>query len=922
MIKKVAALLRPLLDAPRKLLGMWGQLPGHVRSRIAYATGFLAFVIYQGFQIVGGLRTNRETYRSHFALALGVMAVICLIPRVSWRSHERITQLIRPFPSLNLFLLLTAVGCIFYPINGALQNFGIAPLVVFVALLVALIPPLSRRHSHVTGATSLAALAVGAWLWELAGHGGLVVLPAADIADNQQVPFTSDALGSALLDEITHWPSDDASLLTPSDPSVRHGKAEVIQQLVTASAPLMKSGAHRVLGRTPEALELTGAAEVGGVHLAPIYRTLRRFRHRPTLEAEITFGSSSVWTLALRRSNFPAECFSDHLADRLITDDYSGKADAALGEMMAKIERDNALATIDRQEKPGCSTTVGERLLSFLGISEPATTQYELIGEARVFNPTGKDRLSKLIHQVLIASMGEIAPDRMAVYFDRLSRPESALTYYRRAMPLAVVDERRTGGDLSSRLRVAELLIRIAALEEMRASPPDMDEDKARHARHVRALDILRIATSLVPDHAPTVANFGHFIVQKVRVLLGDSVLTNDEARAELEAAADALRIASAVDKGRLAGDYGVLEARQFVSTSFWELATSEVFTALLSEPPIRETLLQGAVEHVERASQELVLQAGSMKGGGPLKTPQDEEADVLRVYQLRNDAMKHFVAILMQKDCRQHFNKLQDIAYNSALDDAQTTAVIALLRDAAQRCRDTHVQGLTEAMYELGTAAQVYGEHRFMEAVGAFDATALTFAEAKSELRSPKAGVKLASTLEYYSALARRTAACSRDEHIDDQTRRTLLTQAIDRLNRSIESDSQNWDAKLARAKILASDQDASPRLDMALRDATEVAALKPSDATAQLTLAGVLFRMGKLEDAQHKAELAVALSPDDTRTHYLLGTILMERGDVDYGKNEWRYARALDPNEWYSVSNPLPGCAPLHKQRLASGA
>jgi len=885
--------------------------------------------------------TEHPFHRKVFAFLLGIWFAYFLLHRLLrirlLPARFHFSYLFQPFPNWNLFLLLAAWAGLVYPWSSTLQNIGLLPALVVAALVAALCAAIVHRGLEFGTLTAAVALLVSVWIWEMAGRSGLAVLPV-DFPDRNDSEFTPEGAAKVLLSEIANWPPPDPVLVEDlelgSQEEEFSARSLARQQLSRRSSSLgLGVGLVQVVDIP------LGEAELGGIHLGPIYHTLRHLRHKPTLEAQILFGEGGAWTLALRRSDLPPDCFSDDLPRKLLEHDIQSAGEEALLELRAIVEqdRDNQRKTA-REAQPQCNPRAMHKLLAFLGISEIPTGQDERISDVTVAALTGDERLTQLVRRAVFTGMDRIAPASLGLYFDQAGRTDSALFYYRRALPHAILEASQKGSSPRERRRVALLLMRIAELETKPKKERRTEYEESALRALGRAGDRYASAAQLAPEYPPVFMEVGYFLLTQVRSIQRDLSKVDDGTRKTLVDlyAVSALsyeRLIADFPFDQLRNDFGSDAAEKVLTSTYTDLAFVRALQAELrmedgqcTNNPAQEEQADNSTETegrscvrlLEEAERNLVL-AKEIKnrnrgsGSPPVQaTTQEAQTDFVDFEHLATAA---YVNLLRKtKSCGELMLDFEAAWQKASLKEPPL--VLALLLERVDR-------GMQECEQRRLWQLEYFYAHADL-GIDRFDMAHQHLGQAQelvpqdTRLQEPDRN-KLFAHMKFLQGVALWQRACDHEESLppqqqDDLRQRDLLRQqALSDSTNSIHLNPDQWQAPYIRLALLAmSPSLSSQQAQGALSEIEALARRHHHIAELHQIHGALLLRLNRPKEAVDALSRAVQLSPYDPEIHYFYGFALFQHGQVAQAKDEWAYAKALDPQRWKYISNPLPGCGP----------
>jgi tetratricopeptide (TPR) repeat protein len=903
-----------------------------------------------------------DSNRYVFPVLISLWLLCLLTFRLNWPPAFR--DLVRPFPSPNLWLLITGAAFLLYPWSETLQTFGSFPLIIFVVMVDLLIwAALKRRFELVALPAGLGLLAF-AWLWELAGRKSVVVLPV-DLPGVRDAQFTPEGTAKSLLHAITNFQWREPPLA--EEPTVVPQMAKGKEVLAHAFL-LSELGSHPLPERSQSVLQdaphILSDAELGGVHLEPVYHALRHLRHEPTIEAQILIGKDGSLTLGLRRSDFEPSCFSEDLPEnllkfsedlpeRLSSSNPEGGGRGVLRDLYAIVKAD--LAEEQETEKKGmeeCNPRWADLLRKWLGVSDTPTEQDERISNVTAVGLRPEEQLTQLIDRAVLEGMNKIDPEFLGLYYEENNRSESALRYYKTALPFAIrqatEDEHAS---LSARMRVAYLLIAIANLEVS----PRPDKEKPWENRAKAAFESAKkhyaVAVALVPEDARAHALRGRFLVLNTMALVREKAAESKVAQEDYQQAQQEFKKALNWVVGvKLRSDLGVVPTARLRAFSYRNLAYALAHKAeMLTSPPSDIELNQAKeflTESVQEASNEYLAKGGSRevvknclalrrepetrlkecaaKSLGDKSPDYAEVLGVLGYIRLMRGGRDNCELSLLE------FDVASDIL--SGLGDYERHLLVAdPYVDALKTCGDADLTSLHRSIRDLLLAYENYRRGNYDESANKLG-TAFTVAKGLSE-RLLRAGelstsqiiVMFSATLAYDRGLVLRHWACEVREKLDDQERRAKRREAKSEVDTAIRLDRKKWEALGYRAKLVAMAPETTPaELVQVIADARKTARDKPHEADSRIALGAAELRQGDLDSALESFEEAAKLAPRDPEVHHWLGFALMQnnKDTIERAKDEWQYSKVLDPERWPLFVNPLPGCGPIMGPRRTTAS
>ena len=833
-------------------------------------------------------------------LPAGMVFLGVLWLRLGREKPSSIVDVVAPFPSWNLYLLAMGVALSLFPWSLTLRNVGLLPLFVMVAVGDGLLQAVRRRGLELGTVTAAVGLVAFAWLWEAAGSSYLVVLPV-DLPQVQNPQFTSTGIANALLAEVTSFPPNRPNVVEEAK-----SESETKNRDRTFSSQMSIStefGGRPFLGWGQDTLQdpphILGEAELGGIHLEPVYHSLRHLRHKPTLEAQILIGHDGSLTLALHRSDFPPSCFSERLPDELLNQDLHYQGTRALRELQATVDLDiSGEIKADRKWRAECYHSWPRRVLDYVGLAGVESEQDELISNVTVAESRPDEQLTVLIRRALLEGMGELFPEQLGLYFDGAERKESALYYYRKALPRLVQQASQDGGSLRSRSRTSQVLMRIADLETRSVDPSGKDVTAAfdKAARHFKS------AVAITPEDAKAHAFYGDFLVKNSLALRRDGqvvAFANNMVRAiaELRTAAQQ----ASTEESTL----GKEPASSIASYSYKNLAYAIGLNAQLKKSPELSSSLAEAQRYVDR----LLPVAGREQDRGT-KDP-EVLAVAAFIKQLQgncDDALETF---------GEAFNAMDVSHWDSVL------VVEELHTDALHACGERKRPSFySDAMKKSDADLRSMYEAFFHFALAVRHNSFGIRSRAKSDLDESEAFVAKVSFLKpdtraiwpYSQAQMLWGRACDKREALELQARREMRRDALVELDRSLSLNPDDGTVRSYRAKIRAmSTQVKDDSLAATLMEAVDAVRMKPREAGRQEALGAAQLRLGDFTGALDSYRKAASLGPDDPAIHYSLGFTLMEMGRVEPARDEWRYGESLNPERWKYIGDPLPDCGPI---------
>lgn len=909
------------------------------RWRILGIGSAIASIASLCLEWVAGYGSNRYV----FPILIGA-SLLCVLA-FKFDSPPRLRDLTRPFPSPNLWLLVTGALFLLYPFSRTLRTFGSLPLLIFVALLDLFIWSTSKRTLELLALPAGLGLLVFAWLWELAGRESIVVLPV-DLPAVQNAQFTSEGTSKTLLHAIVTFP--------PPEPSLVKGvsRAPAREQLPSEFFPEeLELNPNPGSGETvlQDAPHILSDTELGGVHLEPVYHTLRHLRHEPTIEAQILIGREGSLTLALRRSDFPAPCFSETLSDKLLALHIKGQGRKAAQELQALVDRDlTDQRKTKKKRSEECNPLWPDRLRKLLGLSEFPTEQDERISNVTVVGLRPEEQLTQLVDRAVLEGMGKIEPEFLGLFYSTNHRSESALRYYREALPYAVQRLTARHARLSDRIRLAHLLIAIANLELLPTADKDTQPEQVARDFNV-AKGHYAMAVAVAPEDARTHALEGRFLVTNAVTLLKDSLVKNEDAN-ELyrQAEAQFLEVVRR-EPSELEAQLGTVTSADLRSDSYRSLAYAKVGEAQILSPSRRAALLEAAEQYLEASVQESYaeyLAEGYRQKSGEecldfidkqeypkklekiekcaAKSLEREPADYAEVLEILGDIN------LLRDNCEASliaFDRAEDVAL-SLKDSERLLRIEGPYGEASKECgngvwkkRAPLKRLAQEVTGDVALAHYLYDRHRYLDASKKLeDAFGLTrqMPRAVDLNREQMLGLRAALNLSgaaiaHFRGRVLMDRACDARERLGSGERDTLRVKARVAFEAAISLGDNRLEAVRYRARLLAMAPEATAaELARAFADATEAARAVPDEPDRKKVVGLLDLARGQLDDAVSTFEQATRLARHDPEAHYLLGFTLMQEGKIERAQDEWEYARVLDPELWPYLARPLPGCGP----------
>ena len=419
----------------------------------------------------------------------------------------------------TLFLFLAAVFLLTFPYSSFLQAVGIAPGLAFVAIFAFLARGLRRRESTVSSLGAISLLCLVVWLWGEAGREGFVVLPmdvpagaetaprtattsadknpggAANPGKMNSLEFTAEGLANALETEIGELGVGGRDNYAQSE-AAQILAADTVHRLFPGNPWYKSSGDQPSKLAGLETSHFLANTQIHELPLGGIYHVLRHIRGKPIIEGQVLVGVDNL-TIALRRSNYDFSCMSEHLSGQVadkIEQAYRGSKDVQVRDILDVVRSDYKFA---HPNVPGCNPGFIRRTFSNLGLI-PITPlgAEERIANVTVSNARGDYQLTEALHFAAIEAMGKLSTERLANYYDKKERYESALTYYKLALPglFMEYDQASPNDRESARRRLVEVLIRIGDLDSEQAlfkELPKLDFSKGAYAlaRNIARVD-------------------------------------------------------------------------------------------------------------------------------------------------------------------------------------------------------------------------------------------------------------------------------------------------------------------------------------------------------------------------------------------------------------------------------------------------
>lgn len=829
-------------------------------------------------------------------------------------------NLFRTFPEWNLFLLLGGVAAFFYPFSVTLRHIGFPCLLLLVVAWDGLLWAIHRHGLDIGTVTAIVGILVFTWIWEMAGRPNFIVLPV-DAPQNQQNEFTAEGTANVLLTAIKTWPPQRELPLKPSLPSFNvTNSSEQAAELSQLQAWYERGvGSYPTLFEGLDASHIIGGAELGGVELAPVYHVLRHLRQKPVLEAQILVGKNNEsLTLAIRRSNFPASCFSKDLPQRL-REAIEGHNDSPVSggatEVQAKdlVHRLYAVVEQDVQSpvgkvEPACNASWLRTKLAQYDFIDPPTLGDERVSNTTIIGLKGDERLTALIDRAVLAGMDKISPAHLAEYYEGVRHRESALDYFYKALPEALYEARRNENDAEKRRRVAAILARIGNLT-----------DTPRNGNPVEAFEKGRkyyeAAIAFTPRDPLIYVREGSFILTTTRDLVRDDFLNSDASgkpKALVYYAAAAAAFARIIPdpsnwlegvflrspRKDLEKRYGVDNVRELLSYSYGNLAYSEALQAdITTDPAAKTRLLKLAKDHAESALNE------QTEGGKEIR--------------IRNTLIRRFVRVLSKE---KEACKEGSWGFGRTLGNASTVEGILVVEDLYETIfRACDIQG-TQANYHRFWLDYMHawyhaGNRRYQQSSKALQ-DAIDIAErwlpGNKLLKSALLSLRGETSIEW---------SCDSEEELSTEERSKHRETGLMDLEHSIGLNEDNFNAKRAWARYKAASDQFDPKVSLKAETyATDAVQSDPSSPDANADLGAVLLRSGDLKSATDWFERAARIEHTDPQYYYLLGLALLLGGKVDRARNELEYGRWLDPERWSYIANPPSGCGLKFGQQRAA--
>jgi hypothetical protein len=465
-------------------------------------TALLAYLVYQ----LIAAAYDRELYRGAACAGLGLILFVVLVVRLApssvlpnaiqpqlrwpWKAIGQDGNL-RPYPlwADTLLLCLSAAFLLAFPYSDFLRAVGLAPGLAFTLILAFLWRGLSDDKTLST-LTAIAIWCVVVWLWGEAGREGFVVLPVdvpagaeakgEDIAVALKAPagtekkevklnrleFTGEGMANAL-----ETANGDFGNNEPDN----YGQSEAAQILAADTIKRLFPENPWYTGPSGRSAKLTGLetsrvvsnTQIHDLPLGPIYNLLRHIRGKPMIEGQVLIGDDSL-TIALRRSNYELLCLSTHLPNEVadkIAKLYSEKKEVKLDEISSLIRDDRQSYVSNVAE---CRSGFLRQALASLDLaSEAPLGTEERIANITISNAKGDYQLAEALHFAALEAMSKLSVERLAFYYDKMERHESALDNFKQALPSLILEYKNTPtyDRRSIRDRLVEVLIRIGDLD-------------------------------------------------------------------------------------------------------------------------------------------------------------------------------------------------------------------------------------------------------------------------------------------------------------------------------------------------------------------------------------------------------------------------------------------------------------------------
>lgn len=846
-----------------------------------------------------GIMPESQFSRSALPVVVGLFLLYLFQNRSRQMKKQPLTTTAKP--GWNLFLLLGGLGCIILPRSQTLQNIGFLPFLIFTVLLVGLLRALRKPKGPEIGAvTASVGLVIFVWLWELAGRNDLAILPV-DLPEVHEPRFTAEGVAKALVTEIESWPprqklsSEVPFLLQTIMPGPNQRRR---YSSASSLAELSKElGVRPPFRWSLDARHVIGPAAIGGLQLQPVYHVLRHLRHKRTLEAQMLIGPSNSWTLALRGSDLPEACFSDGLPQKLLDGIETGGY-SSLASLRESVESD---LREQRRIRPECGSTWRQRMLRLLGLSEIPTQQERRVSNVTVMGSGTDEELTDLVRRSLLEGMGQISPALLGLYYDRgLNQKKSALFYYRRALPQAVLDS--SSKDPIARRTLVKLLMRIADLEtrpskeKERCNAPvrectaedgkEKDQLGCRLATcweraEKEAFDTARkyymAATSLAGSYAAPHLEYGDFILSRTRVFESQEFLKLNDSTPDYEEAIKEFLKASDLLKDGKDPEVSENERELQLSVCHREMALARIFEASSHGTTNTSAALDDAMAHISSVSKEM--------------REKDPDYSLTQLYVTLSRSKE------TQRLCAEDapaFGRAVGSFLSVNTPEEVLTSFLAFdrYRMASQVCPWYRA----DLGYYFFLAWFSYKEEGF--------------AESARELGAREKDFNLFSWMRGQALWAE---ACDQEEQLEEGDRTSLFTQARSELKTSVDRESHDPDylSSWARFRAFSSSLDAT-EASRALADAQRALAMRPGNPKMLVTLGLVQLRMSKLQEAVKNLSAAAELIPNDPGVQYDLGLAFRQHGEIEQAENAWRYVRSLDPQGWGYTANPFEGCGP----------
>jgi len=479
------------------------------------------------------------------------------------------------------FLVPSAVFLLTIPCWEFARSVGIAPGLVFIYLFVRFIQRLSRKGDLLSNIGGIALLAVFLWVWGEAGQERYVVMPV-DIPDSPQAlkiersgtfgndssgsEFTSEGVANALETEIECFASRMPEWASQTEAnSIFAGKLKDVSSLQNAWLKVASPYERPCHLDEANAPHILSTIELHEFPLAHVYHILRHIRGKPMIESQLLVGDDDTLTLAIRQVNYERECITEETEKEVIE---SLRTEGRLGQL---------LKVLDNGRSGRCLMSPWRHFLTALDLMPPEVEEERRIANQTIYRLKGDARLTELLQISVLEAMQQLSPERVALYYDQASRFESALTWYKKALPRVLADYDGSPKRSGVRERLVNVLIRTGDLDT--EIPPTSGLTRPAY----------EIALSLSPDDPKQAMRVGYHYLSRaeqsiVENIDPDRATVSEEAR-DLE---NALRYFALAHQNRnwenqLKSKYK--DNRALIERN-WLLANLAVTVSLLKQNP------------------------------------------------------------------------------------------------------------------------------------------------------------------------------------------------------------------------------------------------------------------------------------------------------------------------------------------------